>query len=57
MKLPADEEGAKARLSSSPRHSEWVKVNVTGGPPVNTICCQATVRTAAEPKRTPAATM
>jgi carboxymethylenebutenolidase len=36
MKLPADEEGAKARLSASPRHSEWVKVDVGGGMPVNT---------------------
>jgi len=36
MKLPADEEGAKARLSASPRHSEWVKVEVSGGTPVNT---------------------
>jgi carboxymethylenebutenolidase len=36
MKLPADEEGAKARLSASPRHSEWVKVDVSGGTPVNT---------------------
>ncbi len=35
LKLPADEEGAKVRLSTSPRHSEWVKVDVTGGP-VNT---------------------
>jgi carboxymethylenebutenolidase len=34
--LPADEEGAKARLSASPRHSEWVKVEVSGGTPVNT---------------------
>jgi carboxymethylenebutenolidase len=32
LKLPADEEGAKARLSSSPRHSEWVKVDVSGAP-------------------------
>lgn len=36
LKLPADEEGAKARLSASPRHSEWVKVEVSGGTPVNT---------------------
>jgi carboxymethylenebutenolidase len=36
LKLPADEEGAKARLSASPRHSEWVKVAVSGGTPVNT---------------------
>jgi carboxymethylenebutenolidase len=35
-KLPADEEGAKARLSASPRHSEWVKVDAAGGTPVNT---------------------
>jgi carboxymethylenebutenolidase len=36
LKLPADEEGAKARLSASPRHSEWVKVDAAGGTPVNT---------------------
>jgi carboxymethylenebutenolidase len=35
LKLPADEQGAKQRLSSSPRHSEWVKINVNGTP-VNT---------------------
>lgn len=35
LKLPADEEGAKARLSASPRHSEWVKIAADGGP-VNT---------------------
>jgi len=33
--LPPDEEGAKAQLNSSPRHGEWVKVDV-GGTPVNT---------------------
>jgi carboxymethylenebutenolidase len=31
LKLPADEEGAKARLSASPRHSEWVKIGAGGG--------------------------
>jgi carboxymethylenebutenolidase len=35
LKLPAGEDGAKQRLSSSPRHSEWVKINVNGTP-VNT---------------------
>jgi len=35
LKLPADEAGAKQRLSSSPRHNEWVKINVQGTP-VNT---------------------
>jgi carboxymethylenebutenolidase len=35
LKLPPDEEGAKQRLSASPRHSEWVKIDV-GGTPVNT---------------------
>src|SRR6266403_4315149 len=35
LELPADEEGAKARLNASPRHSEWVKVAAEGGP-VNT---------------------
>jgi carboxymethylenebutenolidase len=35
LKLPADEEGAKQRLSTSPRHSEWVKI-VVSGTPVNT---------------------
>jgi len=35
LKLPADEAGAKQRLSSSPRHNEWVKINVRGTP-VNT---------------------
>lgn len=39
-KLPADEEGAKARLSASPRHSEWVKIDVTGGTPLNTFVAQ-----------------
>jgi carboxymethylenebutenolidase len=33
--LPPDEAGAKQRLSTSPRHGEWVKVDV-GGTPVNT---------------------
>jgi carboxymethylenebutenolidase len=36
LKLPADEEGAKARLGSSPRHSEWVKIPANGPAPVNT---------------------
>jgi len=35
-KLPADEEGAKARLSASPRHSEWVKIEAGAAGPVNT---------------------
>src|SRR5438552_2694182 len=35
-KLPADEEGSKARLSASPRHSEWAKIDVAGGTPVTT---------------------
>jgi carboxymethylenebutenolidase len=35
LKLPADEEGAKPRLNTSPRHSEWVKIDADGGP-VNT---------------------
>jgi carboxymethylenebutenolidase len=35
-KLPADDDGAKARLSASPRHSEWVKIDAAGGAPVNT---------------------
>jgi len=35
LKLPADEEGAKQRLNTSPRHSEWVKIDADGGP-VNT---------------------
>jgi carboxymethylenebutenolidase len=28
--LPADEEGSKARLSASPRHGEWVKIDAGG---------------------------
>jgi carboxymethylenebutenolidase len=30
--LPADEEGAKQRLNTSPRHAEWVKIDAPGGP-------------------------
>jgi carboxymethylenebutenolidase len=35
MKLPADADGAKARLASSPRKGEYVKVNVNGKDIVN----------------------
>jgi carboxymethylenebutenolidase len=34
-RLPPDEPGAADRLNSSPRHGEWVKIDV-GGTPVNT---------------------
>jgi carboxymethylenebutenolidase len=33
--LPGDEEGAKQRLNTSPRHGEWVKIDA-GGTAVNT---------------------
>jgi len=35
LKLPADSEGAKARLASSPRKGEFVKIPVNGKPIVN----------------------
>jgi carboxymethylenebutenolidase len=35
MSLPADEDSAATRLSTSPRHGEWVKIDVAGTP-VNT---------------------
>jgi carboxymethylenebutenolidase len=36
-KLPADEEGAKQRLNTSPRHYDWVDIDIpSGGPPVKT---------------------
>jgi carboxymethylenebutenolidase len=34
VNLPAGEEGAKARLESSPRHGEYVDVPVAGGVPI-----------------------
>jgi carboxymethylenebutenolidase len=35
LKLPADSEGVKQRLSSSPRKGEFVKINVNGKPITN----------------------
>jgi carboxymethylenebutenolidase len=36
LNLPAGEQGAKARLESSPRHGEYADVPVAGGAPVRT---------------------
>src|SRR5436309_1534169 len=44
--LPADEAGAKARLNTSPRHSEWVKIDA-GGSPVNSFVVYPERRTKA----------
>lgn len=33
--LPPDNDGAKQRLSTSPRHGEWVDITMPGGPPIN----------------------
>jgi carboxymethylenebutenolidase len=44
--LPADEAGSKARLNTSPRHGEWVKIDA-GGSPVNTFVVYPERRTKA----------
>ncbi len=33
--LPPDNDGAKDRLSKSPRHGEWVDITMAGGPAIN----------------------
>ena len=44
--LPADEPGAKARLNTSPRHGEWIKIDA-GGTPVSSFVVYPERRTKA----------